>query len=289
MTRRGFVLAAALVVASMSAKAGAIDDYELGPDSMRQEGVPRGKVSEHDWNSSKIYPGTERKYSVYVPSQYDGSKPARVMVFQDGQSFVTENGSYRVPIVFDNLIHKGQLPVTIAVLINPGVIPPATPGAMPRRNRSYEYDRVGDDYARFLLEEILPEVGKTYRLTDDPQGRAICGSSSGGICAFSVAWHRPDAFRKVLSFIGSFTNIQGGHVYPSLIRKSERKPLRVFLQDGSNDLDNMFGNWPLANQQMAAALKYKGYDYKFEFGDGAHNGKHGGSIMPDALRWLWRE
>jgi enterochelin esterase family protein len=256
---------------------------------MRQEGVPRGKVTEHDWNSSQVYPGTERKYWVYVPSQYDGSKPARVMVFQDGQSFVSENGSYRVPVVFDNLIHKGDMPVTIAVLINPGVIPPATPGRMPRRNRSDEYDRVSDDYPRFLLEEILPEVGKTYKLTDDPDGRAICGSSSGGICAFSVAWHRPDAFRKVLSFIGSFTNIQGGHVYPSLIRKSEKKPLRVFLQDGSNDLDNMFGNWPLANQQMAAALKYKGYDYKFEFGDGAHNGKHGGSIMPDALRWLWRE
>jgi enterochelin esterase family protein len=289
MRRRVSVLAAVGIVAWMSAGACAIDDYVLGPDSMRQEGVPRGKVTEHDWNSSQVYPGTERKYWVYVPSQYDGSKPARVMVFQDGQSFVSENGSYRVPVVFDNLIHKGDMPVTIAVLINPGVIPPATPGRMPRRNRSDEYDRVSDDYARFLLEEILPEVGKTYKLTDDPDGRAICGSSSGGICAFSVAWHRPDAFRKVLSFIGSFTNIQGGHVYPSLIRKSEKKPLRVFLQDGSNDLDNMFGNWPLANQQMAAALKYKGYDYKFEFGDGAHNGKHGGSIMPDALRWLWRE
>jgi len=278
----------AIVVLDCAA-AWAVDDYQLGPDSMRKDGVPQGKVTEHDWNQSKVYPGTERKYWVYVPAQYDATKPARVMVFQDGQSFVSETGSYRVPVVFDNLIHKGDMPVTIAVLINPGVIPPATPGAMPRRNRSNEYDRVSDDYGRFLLEEILPEVGKTYKLTDDPDGRAICGSSSGGICSFSVAWHRPQAFHKVLSFIGSFTDIQGGHVYPSLIRKTEKKPLRVFLQDGSSDLDNTFGNWPLANQQMAAALKFKGYDYKFEFGDGAHNGKHGGSIMPDALRWLWRE
>src|SRR5262245_21955820 len=218
-----------------ASSAGAVDDYVLGPDSMRKEGVPRGKVTEHDWNTSKVYPGTERKYWVYVPSQYETLKPARVMVFQDGQGFVNETGAYRVPVVFDNLIHKREMPVTIAVLINPGVMPPAEPGGMPRRNRSNEYDRVSDDYARFLLEEILPEVGKTYKLTDDPDGRAICGSSSGGICAFSVAWHRPDSFRKVLSFIGSFTDIQGGHVCPSLIRKSEKMPLRVFLQDGSND------------------------------------------------------
>jgi enterochelin esterase-like enzyme len=267
----------------------AVDDYQLGKDSMRQEGVPRGKVTEHDWNTSKIYPGTERKYWIYVPAQYDGTKPACVMVVQDGQGAVAENGQYRMPVVFDNLIHQGEMPVTIGIFINPGVIPPAAAGAQPRRNRSYEYDRVSDDYARFLIEEILPQVSKDYKLTDDPDGRAICGSSSGGICAFSVAWHRPDAFRKVVSHVGSFTNIQGGHVYPSLIRKSEKKPLRVFLQDGSGDLDNMFGNWPLANQEMAAALKYKGYDYKFEFGDGAHNGKHGGSIFPDTMRWVWRD
>jgi enterochelin esterase-like enzyme len=269
--------------------AGAVDDYQLGPDSMRQDGVPQGKVTEYDWNSSKVYPGTERKYWVYVPSQYDGSKPACAMVFQDGQGMVSETGSYRVPVVFDNLIHKKEMPVTIAILINPGVIPPATPGGMPRRNRSNEYDRVSDEYSKFLLDEILPVVSKSYKLTDDPDGRAICGNSSGGICAFTVAWHRPDMFRKVVSHIGSFTNIQGGYVYPSLIRKAERKPLRVFLQDGSSDLDNMFGNWPLANQEMAAALAYAKYDYKFVFGDGAHNGKHGGSIFPDTMRWVWRD
>jgi len=265
-----------------------IDDYALGPDSMRQPEVPQGKVTEHDWKTSKVYPGTERKYWIYVPAQYDGSKPASLMVFQDGEGFASETGAYRVPVVFDNLIHKKEMPVTIAVMINPGVIPPSGDQSRPRRNRSYEYDRVTGDYATFLLDEILPEVAKTYKLDGDPNQRAICGNSSGGICAFSVAWHRPDAFRKVVSHIGSFTNIQGGHVYPALIRKTERKPLRVFLQDGSSDLDNMFGNWPLANQEMAAALKYSGYDYKFVYGDGGHTGKHGGSIFPDTLRWLWR-
>ena len=284
-----FLLLVGIFLAANVGRSLAVDDYQLGPDSQRKAGVPQGKVSEHEWKTSKVYPGTERKYWVYVPAQYDANKPACVMVFQDGQGFAGDTGQYRVPVVFDNLIHKGEMPVTIAIMINPGVIPPAAPGAQPRRNRSYEYDRVSDDYARFLIEEILPEVGKSYKLTADPEGRAICGNSSGGICAFSVAWHRPDAFRKVVSHIGSFTNIQGGHVYPALIRKNEKKPLRIFLQDGSSDLDNMFGNWPLANQEMAAALKYAGHDYKFVFGDGGHTGKHGGSIFPDTLRWLWRD
>ncbi len=282
------LLAAPLACLLLTANIPAADDYQLGPDSMRQEGVPRGKVTEHEWNTSKVFPGTERKYWVYVPAQYDGSQPASVMVFQDGQGFASETGAYRVPIVFDNLIHKQEMPVTIAVMINPGVIPGPTPDARPRRNRSNEYDRVSGDYAAFLLDEILPEVAQTHKLTDDPQRRAICGNSSGGICAFGVAWHRPDAFRKVVSHIGSFTNIQGGHVYHALIRKTEKKPLRVFLQDGSGDLDNQHGNWPLANQEMAAALKFAGYDHQFVYGDGGHTGKHGGSIFPDTLRWLWR-
>jgi len=280
---------ASLLVCLPLARSLAVDDYVLGPDSKRQEGVPRGKVTEHDWKTSKVYPGTERKFWIYVPSQYDRSKPASLMVFQDGSGFVNEERDYRVPVVFDNLIHKKEMPVTIAVMINPGSVPPAAPGARARANRSYEYDRVSGDYATFLIDEILPEVSKTYKITDDPNQRAICGNSSGGICAFSVAWHRPDSFRKVVSHIGSFTNIAGGHNYQAMIRKTERKPLRVFLQDGSSDLDNLHGNWPLANQEMAAALKFAGYDYKFVFGDGAHNGKHGGSIFPDTLRWLWRE
>ncbi len=267
----------------------AADDYKLGPDSMKQEGVPEGKVTKHSWTST-IFPGTVRDYWVYVPAQYDAQKPACVMVFQDGDNYQKANGQFRVPIVFDNLIHKKEMPVTIGIFINPGVVPPAagTQGKA-RSNRSFEYDTLSDQYARFLEKEILPEVAKDYNLRTDAAGRAIGGISSGGICAFTVAWQRPDLFSKVLSHVGSFTNIRGGDVYPGLIRKAEKKPIRVFLQDGSGDLDNQFGNWPLANQQMAAALKFKGYDYKFEYGDGGHNGKHGGAILPDSLRWLWRD
>ncbi len=264
------------------------EDYPLGPDSLPKDGVPKGTVTKHVWKDSRIYPGTVRDYWIYVPAQYDGKTPAALMVFQDGAGFVNPNGHTRVPIVFDNLIHAGEMPVTVGVFVDPGVIPNAKgPGG--RKNRSLEYDALGGDYARFLLEEILPEVGKTVAVSDDPAMRAICGNSSGGICAFTVAWERPDSFGKVVSHIGSFTNIRGGHVYPSLIRKTEKKPLRVFLQDGENDLDNLHGHWPLANRQMAAALEFKGYDSKFVLGTGAHSGQHGGAIFPETLRWLWRK
>jgi enterochelin esterase family protein len=136
---------------------------------------------------------------------------------------------------------------------------------------------------------MLPAVGKQYNLMDDAEGRAVCGISSGGICAFTTAWERPDVFSKVLSYVGSFTNIRGGHVYPALIRKTERKPIRVFLQEGEGDLDNLFGNWPLSNLQMEAALKYSKYDVKLVMGVEGHSGRHGGTILPDALRWLWKD
>jgi enterochelin esterase family protein len=266
----------------------AADDYKHGPDSNRQEGVPKGVVTQHKFTSEKIFPGTVRDFSIYVPSQYDKAKPAALMVFQDGGSYVNEKGDFRIPVVFDNLIHKQEMPVTIGVFINPGVVPPTAPDAKGRQNRSFEYDSMGDQYARFLIEEFLPPLDKEYNISKDPAQRAIGGISSGGICAWTVAWERPDQFGKVLSHVGSFTNIRGGHVYPALIRKTEHKPIRIFLQDGSGDLDNLHGNWPLANQEMAAALKFSKYDYKFEFGDGGHNGKHGGAIMPESLRWLWR-
>ncbi len=266
----------------------AADDYKLGPDSERHDGVPQGKITQHQWKTSKVFPGTERDYWVYVPAQYDATKPACVMVFQDGANYLKEDGQFRVPVVFDNLIHQGRMPVTVGVFINPGVVPSGDPKTPPARNRSFEYDSLSDLYVRMLLEEILPEVGKSYQLADDPECRAICGISSGGICAFTAAWQRPDAFRKVLSHVGSFANIRGGHNYEALIRKTEPKPIRVFLQDGSGDLDNEHGNWPLANQQMASALKFKGYDYQFVFGDGGHNGKQGGAILPESLEWLWR-
>jgi enterochelin esterase family protein len=284
-----YLLAIAVVSLAAVNRAQSADDYQLGPDSMRQEGVPKGKVTKHRW-TSKVFPGTQRDYWLYVPAQYDGKTPACVMVFQDGVNhYAKEDGQFRTPIVFDNLIHKQEMPVTIGVFVNPGVIPPTNAGEEERKNRSFEYDTLSDQYAKFLLTEILPAVAKNHKLSDKPEHRAICGLSSGGICAFTVAWERPDAFGKVMSHVGSFTNIRGGHVYPSLIRKTEPKPIRVYLQDGSGDLDNQHGSWPLANQEMAAALKYAKYDYKFEYGDGAHNGKHGGAVLPDALRWLWRD
>jgi enterochelin esterase family protein len=264
----------------------AADDYKLGPDSMEQKDVPKGKVTKHSW-TSKVFDGTVRDWWLYVPAQYDKARPACIMVFQDGGSYQNPTGAFRVPIVFDNLIHKKEMPVTIGIFINPGTFPGAKEGDKPRSNRSLEYDTLSDQYARFLEAEILPEVAKDYNLRKDPAGRAICGISSGGICAFTVAWQRPDLFSKVLSHVGSFTNIRGGDVYPGLVRKTPKKNIRIFLQDGANDLDNQFGSWPLANQQMAAALKFAKYDYKFEYGDGGHNGKHGGAILPDSLRWLW--
>jgi enterochelin esterase family protein len=264
------------------------DQYKLGPDSMVKADVPKGTVKQMPaWTESKIYPGTTRDWWIYVPSQYKAETPAHVMVFCDGGGFVKDDGNFRVPTVFDNLIASGQMPVTIGIFINPGVFPAADPKAKPRSNRSFEYDSLGELHARFLIEEILPAVKKDYNLTDNPDHRAICGNSSGGICAFTVAWERPDAFRKVVSHIGSFTNIRGGYVYPALLRKTDKKPLKVFLEDGENDLDNQFGNWPLANQDMAAALKFAGYDYQFIMGKGTHNTKHAGSIFPETLRWVW--
>ncbi len=227
------ILAGLFCVCVSSAFAGD-EVYQLGPDSKRQGGVPEGAVTEHVWKS-QIFPGTVRRYWLYVPKQYDPATPTAVMVFQDGHAYVDPNGQFRAPIVLDNLIHRREIPVMAAIFIDPGhkkETLPEKPGWRPQpENRSFEYDTLSDQYARFLLEEILPEVGKTVRLTDNPERRAICGISSGGICAWTVAWERPDAFRKVLSHVGSFTNIRGGHVYPALIRKTERKPIRVFLQD----------------------------------------------------------
>jgi len=266
------------------------DKPQHGPDSSPQPGVPQGKlISKGKWKS-KIFEGTERDWSIYVPAQYDANHPACVMVFQDGHDYGRTNGNWRVPIVFDNLIHKGEMPVTIGIFINPGHNGKYKPkSAWKVSNRSFEYDTLSDDYARFLLEEILPELSKDYNLSAKPEDRAICGASSGGICSWTVARQRPNEFRKVLSTIGSFTNIRGGNVYPNLIRKSSMKPIRIWIQDGEGDLDNAYGNWPIANQKMAAALKYAGYDYKFVWGKGAHNSNEAGPLLPDALRWLWRD
>src|SRR3954451_7693808 len=259
--------------------------YETHPDSRERADVPKGTVKQMPPWQSKIFEGTKRDWWVYVPAQYRPENPAAVMVFQDGAG-----PKDYVPTVFDNLIARGDIPVLVGIFINPGIR--ADGGA----NRSFEYDTLSDQYARFLLEEILPEVEKTVKLRHDGDSRAIAGLSSGGICAWTVAWERPDGFRKVLSWVGSFTNIasgqsgrEGGHNYEAMIRKTDKKPIRVFLQDGANDLDNNNGNWPLANQQMAKSLAFAGYDYKFVFGPGFHSGKHGRAILPDSLRWLWRD
>lgn len=264
---------------------GQLEVYETHPDSLERRGVPRGTVTQRAPWASTIFAGTTRDWWVYVPAQYQAGVPAAVMVFQDGagvRSFV--------PTVFDNLIARGEMPITVGIFINPGLLADGRP------NRSVEYDTLSDTYARFLLEEILPEVDKTVTLRKDPAGRAIAGASSGGICAFTVAWERPDQFGKVVSWIGSFTNIAsgptlraGGHNYQALVRKTPKKPIRVFLQDGANDLDNAHGNWPLANLTLASSLAYAGYDYRFEYGKGFHSNRHGRAILPDTLRWLWRD
>lgn len=281
------ILIVCLFLGPLAARAA--DDYQPGPDAERKPDVPQGQVTQGKITDSKVFPGTERDYWVYVPAQASPGKPCAVMVFFDGGGFVQEKGAFRVPIVFDNLIHAGEMPPTIGIFINPGVVPAAKEGQESRKNRSFEYDSLGGANARFLIEEVLPLVARDHALSANPDARALCGNSSGGIAAFTVAWERPDAFRKVVSHIGSFTNICGGHVYPALIRKTQPKPLRVFLQEGSNDLDNLHGNWPLANQQMAKALEFAQYDHKFVMGEGGHSGKHGGAILPETLRWLWRD
>ena len=259
------------------------EEYTPHPDSVQQDGVPKGTVTKHTFSTSKIFPGTTREYSVYVPAQYKKEEPACVMVFQDG------GGGLKVPIVFDNLIQKKDMPVTIAIMVTPGVIPPPKDvQAYPRYNRSYEYDSPTDLYARFLIEELIPEVAKDYNLTKDATGRAICGSSSGGIAAFVAAWERPDYFSRVVSFVGSFTNLRGGERLASLIRKTEAKPIRIYMQDGTNDLDIYSGSWFVGNTDVDRALTFAGYEHQFVVGSEGHNGKHAAAVFPDALRYIWK-
>lgn len=261
-----------------------------GLDSKEKAGIPKGKVTDFVFSDSKVFPGTTRRIHLYVPAQYDAKKETAVMVFQDGHAYVNPKGDFRVTTVFDNLIASGEMPPVIGIFIDPGHKGDSKPeAAWKNNNRSFEYDTLSADYAKFLVDEILPLVGKDHNLTKDPEMRAICGTSSGGICAWTVAWSKPDAFRKVVSSIGSFTNIRGGDAYPGLIRKTEKKPIRGFFQEGINDLDNEHGNWPLGNMAMESALKFKGYDYKYVWGHGAHNGKHMGTLFPEAMRWLWRK
>jgi enterochelin esterase-like enzyme len=275
-----------LILLVAAANALAADDV---PERSLQDGAPRGTVTTGTFSDSRVFPGTTRPYSVYVPAQYDKTKPAGLMVFMDGTGYAKPDGAFRVPVVFDNLIHQQAMPVTISVFVNPGTIPATRDGAKDRSIRSFEYDSLGDRYARFLIDEFLPVALQGLNVSKDPGDRAVCGISSGGICAFTVAWERPDQFGKVMSHIGSFTNIRGGWAYPGLVRKSkdQPKPIKVYLQDGKEDLNNLHGNWPLGNQDLAAALQFAGYTYRLVMTDGGHSGQWAGEVFPDALRWLW--
>ncbi|MGE3819844.1 MAG: SMP-30/gluconolactonase/LRE family protein [Isosphaeraceae bacterium] len=251
--------------------------------------VPKGDVTKYSFESSKIFPGTVRDYWVYVPRQYDPAKPACVHVNQDGIQ-------YNAPAVFDRLIHEKAMPVTIGVFVMHGRVKAPNDRSLDRFNRSFEYDGLGDAYARFLLEELLPDVesktapdGRPIRLSKEGNDRAIGGSSSGAIAAFTAAWERPDAFRRVFSAIGTYVGLRGGDVYPTLIRKYEPKPLRVFLEDGSNDLNIYGGDWWMANQAMERALTFAGYEVAHDWGDGGHNARHATEIFPDAVKWLWKD
>jgi enterochelin esterase family protein len=267
---------------------GRTDIAAYGPLSYERAAVPHGTLSEQLEHTSAIYPGMKSDYWIYVPAQYDPATPTALMVWQDGQGLVQRDGATRSQIVFDNLTADHKIPVMIHVFISPGTV-----GT--KAMRSIEYDTVNDTYARFLRDEILAEVQKKYNLRSDGYSRAIAGGSSGGICAFNVAWHQPDQFARVLSRIGSFTSIQwhpgeidGGNVYPFKIRKEAKRAIRVWLQDGSEDLENEHGSWPLQNIQMANSLKMKGYDFHLSFGNGTHNGAHGNAELPEEMTWLWR-
>ena len=228
----------------------------LGADSMVKIDVPKGTLTKIVWKDSKVFPGTSRTYQVYRPAGYDANKPTALMVFQDGHAYTNPEGDFRVPSVLDNLIHAKKIPPMIGIFIDPGHKGAELPSEPWKAdNRSVEYDTLSDAYARLLIDEILPEVGKTLNLTSDPDERGICGMSSGGICAWTVAWERPDSFRKVMAQIGSFTNIRGGDAYPGMIRKTPPKPIRGIFQEGIQDLDNSHGSWPLGNMQMEAALR----------------------------------
>lgn len=253
-------------------------------DAVATKAAPTGTLSRHTFSQSEIFPGTTRDYWVYVPAQYDGSKPACVHVEQDGLQF-------NMPAVLDQLIARGEMPVTIGVFVQPGVLKASSTSALDRFNRSFEYDGLGDDYARFLLDELLPHVARQQKLKLSASGndRSIGGSSSGAICAFTVAWERPDGFSRVLSAIGTYVGLRGGNEYPTLIRKTEPKPIRVFLQDGSGDLNIYGGDWWMANQEMERALVHSGYEVNHVWGANGHNGRDITAHLAEALRFLWKD
>lgn len=277
------------------------DFYQLGPDSLRQEGVPHGEVQGPFTLPSQVFEGTQHTYWVYVPAQYNAEQACSLMIFNDGHAFLSEQGSARATNVIDNLLHRREIPTMIAVFINPGrrpdqPEPTAREWGDRTTNRPEEYNSLDDRYARVIVDELLPELKERFNISDRPEDRGIGGCSSGAIAAFTVAWHRPDQFSKVLSTVGSFTNIRGGHKYPDIIRESQPKPIRVFFQDGRNDnrgqrrgtYDETW-DWFLQNVRMVEAMTEKGYDVNYAWSIGKHGLKSGGVILPEMMRWLWRD
>ncbi|MDB5740586.1 MAG: enterobactin/ferric enterobactin esterase [Alphaproteobacteria bacterium] len=306
------VLTTGAVMAAEPRKPG---EYPPTIDSIPQPGVAKGKLIGPLEFKSKIIEGTVRRYWIYVPAGYDAKDPPNLLVFQDGQRATNPQGPLNIPVVLDNLIARGDIPKTIGIFITPGNTGtehyPDNLGTGNPNHRAPEYDALSDAYGRMLIDEIMPEVAKKYAFSSDPKKRAIGGTSSGAICAWTVAWNRPDAFGNVISMIGSYTSIgyhpatttapaiYGGDTYPGLIRREHIRPIRIFLQDGTADLNNMFGNWHLANEQMVSALQWANanadekkdagprYDVRFEWGDGAHSDVHGGWLLPGILRWMF--
>lgn len=271
--------------------------YRLGPDSNPMEGVPHGKYTDAKTFPSQIFPGYQHTYHVYVPAQYDPAVPTPLIVFNDGQAMMAEPGDVQAHWVLDNLIFRREIPVMIAVFINPARRP-EDPEPNPKNwgdkttLRADEYNPPNDKYARVIVDELLPVLRKDYNITDDPDQRAMMGSSSGGIAAFGVAWFRPNEFRKVISFVGSFVDIRGGHQFAELVEASEKKPIRIFMEDGRNDLrqpDNPNRDWFLQNVRLMQVLQKKGYDLNYIWTIGNHGQKHGGAFFPEMMRWLWRD
>ncbi len=266
--------------------------YTLGPDSLPRDGVPKGEIRGPFKLPSKAYPGVEHSYWVYVPASYDGSTEVSLMVFNDGATYLKADGFYRAHNVLDNLIYRRDIPVMIGAFIDPGVV--TATGAS---NRQEEYDTLSDRYSKVIVDELMPVLYKDYKISRDPDRHGFAGWSSGAIAAFTVAWERPDQFHKVLSGIGTFVDLKGGHIYPEKILAAEKKPIRIFMIDGRNDNRGLndkgeydpHRDWFAQNVKMVDALTKKGYEVNYSWGMGVHSHNMGGAMLPEMMRWLWRD
>ena len=288
---RGPLVSLVIGAAALLAQAPSSDlsplDYSLTADSQPQQGVPKGTLTKAVLAPGKFFPGTPHTFQVYVPAQYDASRAIPYMIFLDGSGYA--GNAVRVPVVLDNLIAKRDVPPMIAIFIDPGVMPALSEQAQNRYERIFEYDSLTPRFANFLIEELVPEVGRRYTLSKDPNDHGIAGISTGGVGAFVAAWNRPDQFRRVITWVGSFGNFRGADRLPGLIRRTEPRPIRIFMQTGRQDLVNYAGSWYLENPRMAAALEFAGNDVKIDLGEDGHSNRHGAAILPDTLRWLWRD